>query len=101
MDCRGVGDNLLQRPRTDRSKVDRDLWDYFSPNGRNSSGDSYRCRQEDFEAVHDPARGYLSGGNQIISADYDNTVAVAQALYGHTRMHCRIVSRSSVIRRGS
>jgi hypothetical protein len=29
---------------------------------------------------------YQSGGKQTISYDYENTVAVADALYGHTRM---------------
>jgi hypothetical protein len=29
---------------------------------------------------------YRSGGKQIISRDYENTVSVAQALFGHTRI---------------
>lgn len=29
---------------------------------------------------------YQTGGKQVTSRDYDNTVAVADALYGHTRM---------------
>lgn len=29
---------------------------------------------------------YQSGGKETISSDYDNTVAVADALYGHTRV---------------
>jgi hypothetical protein len=29
---------------------------------------------------------YKSGGKTVSSSDYDNTVAVADALYGHTRL---------------
>jgi hypothetical protein len=29
---------------------------------------------------------YLSGGRAVSSGDYDNTIAVADALYGHTRI---------------
>ncbi len=29
---------------------------------------------------------YASGGRATISKDYENTVAVADALYGHTRL---------------
>lgn len=29
---------------------------------------------------------YNSGGRQVTSTDYDNTISVADALYGHTRM---------------
>lgn len=29
---------------------------------------------------------YNSGGRQVVSRDYENTVQLADALYGHTRM---------------
>jgi len=29
---------------------------------------------------------YMSGGKPALSTDYANTIAVADALYGHTRM---------------
>ena len=30
---------------------------------------------------------YLSGGRSVISNDYDNTISVAESLYGHSRFH--------------
>jgi hypothetical protein len=38
---------------------------------------------------------YQSSGKPIVSADYENTIAVADALYGHTRM--RLPYRLTVV----